>query len=652
MPKADKLARKFGINAIKKGYATKEQIHRALNEQKRLSAEGSTALISDILVAADVITEEQKNELLQAQKKSKESPEVKVPEPSADKKEEVEDQEDSEDQEEFIAPQTEYEDRFINNNDKLPEKIKNGKKVQNNSGYELTISTDKIEAYICPREETPPEVDLYAIKDLLKMDGIRYGIADDDMTLKYLSSKPSNKKLWLIAMGKAPDPGKTSKVKYHFDTDPLKPATIDEHGNIDYKNRGAIPHVEPGDILAEIVPDIAGKPGKNIYNEIAPPPEHKLAEILPGDGVNKIENGLKAVAEIPGRPEVQDNGTLLITDQLNVPGDIGIETGHIEFDGHIKVKGTVQEGYRVKCKTLEADEILKAKLEITDELIVKKGIIGASILSEGSIKATHIRDTTIDALGDINVAKEVNESHIETNGEFNIAQGTIVGSTVSAMKGIKAKEIGSPAATPSQLTVGIDNRVEKAIKKLEAQIEMKDEEKREIEKQYKELKDLSDMIEDKIGKMAQTQDLAILKESKLKNTLKILKETNDRKNMIKVATILKGLYPKLELIQKRLDSFTKQQEKTEDDLNAKNDERNKMDTGIQELQDDINSLVEMAKLRKSTAIVKASGTVYDQTFIKGQYSSITIQGNTKRIIVQEIKSQSKNKEYTMAVSSL
>ena len=606
---------KLGMAAIKMGFATKEQIEQAFKEQERLSAQGKAALISDILIDRKILTKEQRDEIIGNKEAIKNQ--------SADQ-------------------------------DKESQHIKDAKKVQDDSGFELTITPDKIEAFISPLKADLPAVGLSAIKGLLEKEGIRFGMIDDAQIAEYLASKPSKDKLWQIAQGKAPDPGKLPEVRYHFDTDPLKTATIDEDGNIDYKNRGEIPYVTVDDLLAEIIPGEDGKPGKDIYGEIALPPALPPVEILHGTGVKKIEEGNKAVAEMNGRPEVLKDGTLNVSDELCIPGDVGIETGHIEFDGHIKVKGSVQEGYRVKGKSLWADEILNAQIEMTEDIEVAKGIIGANILTDGKIKARHVRDTIIDALGDVIIEREVYESKIEANGVFDIGRGTILGSSISAMRGIEAAEVGSHAATPCRLTVGVDNRLEKAIAKINVHIEVKEKEKKRVHILLREIKHLPKRLEDEIGIKAQEQDQAIVKGRALKKTLESLQKSGDRDNMIKVVKIIKAMNKKLETLGKDIDALLKKQEKVVAAINGYEEETKQLDSEIQELRDDIKRLIELAKMNKSAAIVKVPGTIYDRTFIKGKHSALTVKGDVKRVRIQETRDidESSDKKWFMSVSSL
>ncbi len=635
MAQSNILERKFGMLAIKKGYASKEQVTRALQEQKSQAAQGKAPFLGDILVEAEIITEDQKKELLESQKELKKQLAEKKEKPQAAKG-----------QEDKKEPSPDIEEE--------PPDLEGAKKVQNDSGFELAVSADRIRAYIYPLEDNAPRAVIDDIKGLIEMEGISSGLVDDEKIIEYLASMPAKDSIFKIAQGEPVDPGKQTEIKYHFDTDPFKVATIDESGKIDHKDRGKIPMVNAEDLLAEIIPGSEGTPGKDIYDKTVDPPPPDLVSLSCGPNVKRSEDGFKAFSEIYGRPELLDDTTISVSDTLPIAGDVGVETGHIEFDGNIVVKGGVQEGYRIKGKTLKADEIHNAEVDIEGDIVVAKGIIGAKILTDGSVKAKHVRDTTIDALGDVSVAREVYESHIETNGVFRIERGTIMGSTISAMKGLEASEIGSEASDPCTIITGIDNRLEKQITILNIQIAEKEKEQEKLKTLIDELKDRPEAIEDEIGELAQKQDQAMVKGRTLKQTLKSLQKSDDRKNIVKVVTIIKALNSKLEKMQNDLDNLLKEQEQIEENITNYTNAIKKLETEVQELQDDIKSMLEMAKIRQTSSGIKATGTIYDRTSIRGRNASLIVKGNLQRVLIQEIKNpeQGSDQAWLMSVSKL
>ena len=510
--------------------------------------------------------------------------------------------------------------------------------IQNNLGYSLTIAIDRMQAYINPIEMPPRNTEADAIKSLLELEGIIFGVVDDDRISGYLTSGPSKDKPWKIAQGIQVQPGRPPEIKYYFDTAPLKAGTMDESGAIDFKNRGKIPQVNEGELVAEIIPGKKGTPGKDIYGNIIAPPEYNDIDIACGTGVQRSETDpLKFIAQMRGRPELLDSGTICVSNVLSIPGDLGVETGHVEFDGHIEVRGSIQEGYRVKGKSLTADEILQADLEIEGDIVVFKGIIGAHILTDGAIKSRHIRDAVIDALEDINVESEVYESKIETNGAFNMERGTIFGSTISAMRGINVGNIGSHSSIQCKLVVGVDNRMEKKLAALNLEIEEKNKEKENLESQIEELRNEGEKLEASIGELAQQEDSMNVKVRSLKATLEKLKEVNDRENIAKVIKLDKLLNVKLFQVKKRLKNYIAKLDKIENEIREYESQIKNCETKSQELQDDINSLIEIGKMKKHSATVKVSGTVTESTSIEGPNTSFIAKRDLHRVSIQEVK---------------
>ncbi|SPD76146.1 hypothetical protein PITCH_A840032 [uncultured Desulfobacterium sp.] len=532
--------------------------------------------------------------------------------------------------------------------------VDGAKSVQNGSGFELAVTQDRMKAYIYPIDDNPSGVSLDSIKGLIAMEGLKIGIVKDDIINQYLMSKPNKGSLCKVARGIPVDLGRQTEIRCHFETNPFKVATIHDDGSIDFKNRGEIPWSKAQDLLAELIPGTDGKQGKDVYGYPIDPPPPDMVSLSCGKGVKKSEDGLKFFAEADGRPELSPNGTISVTETLPISGDIGIETGHIIFPGHVQVKGSVQDGYRVKAKTLRADEINNAEIETEGEIIVNKGIIGAKIYTDGPVRARHIRNTSIDALGDVIIEREVYESHIETNGTLNIDRGTVMDSRISAMKGITAAEIGSTASNPCTLIIGIDNRLEKQITVKNLNISEKEKEREAKSKLLDELKDKPDMLETRIGELAQEQDNVTVKQRSLKETLKSLQKANDRINIIKVLTIMKAINVKLEKMQKDIDDLLKEQEQTEATIAGYNDEIAKLTKEISELQDDIKSMLELSKIRNVSSWVKVTENIYDRTSIRGRNASLVVKGTLTRVVIQETKNPTEGAEpsWLMSVSNL
>ena len=146
---------------------------------------------------------------------------------------------------------------------------------------------------------------------------------------------------------------------------------------------------------------------------------------------------------------------------LPIDSDIGLETGNIEFDGHIEVNGGIESGYRVKGGSLSIKEIQNAQIEITDDLVSNGGVYGSTLTVGGHFKASHVYNSTMEVLGDLVVEKEIFGCTILVNGRCSVDSGKIIGSKITAKKGIQVKDIGTKAARPCELIVGVDFKFER-----------------------------------------------------------------------------------------------------------------------------------------------------------------------------------------------
>ena len=82
---------------------------------------------------------------------------------------------------------------------------------------------------------------------------------------------------FLIAQGIPYDPGEPDEVAYFFDTKPMRTGRKNEDGSIDWKDRGDIPQVGEGELLAEIKPGSEGNYGIDIFGKkILPPSQNRV----------------------------------------------------------------------------------------------------------------------------------------------------------------------------------------------------------------------------------------------------------------------------------------------------------------------------------------------------------------------------------------
>jgi uncharacterized protein (DUF342 family) len=592
-----KMDRKFGMIAVKNDFATQDDIDHALMEQKKNYEKTKTVkMIGDILVESNVMTRDQCNAIFKKQQRFEEI--------------------------DTMEPET-------------PEMPDTPRASKNDAYFDLTVSEDKLNAFFSINKESADSFTLQDIKDYLEEKGIKYGIVDDEKISDYLENKEGLDTPLKVAEGKFPDTGTDASIKYYFDIDPLKIGTVKNGGTIDFKDRGDIPQVKKGDLLAEKIPAVEGAAGHDVYGRYLTVSKPKDTTLRKGKGTSISEDKLKIFAETDGVPEISAVGKVYVSPKLEISGGVGLKTGHVDFDGKIDVIGAIQSGYRVRGNSLKANEILKAEIEMDGDISVHGGIIGAKIKGGGSISAMYVHESNIEVLGDVLVSKEIIDSKINTSGTCIAKNGPILSSKVSAKKGIQAVQIGSEISKPCILSIGYDEKVKEDIDAIKEIIPLKKQEQTEFHRRIKEIENEPGIIEKVIADMAQIQDRAVVKRRKLSEEIDKIKETGDKARLEGAEVKLSELDQEIENREKKLDSlFNKQDQITTeiDDLKQKIED-SKIE--IQDLREKISEIVEWSTSEKGIPEVKVSDVIFADTTIRGIYSSLKLNQNQKSVLIKE-----------------
>jgi uncharacterized protein (DUF342 family) len=505
----------------------------------------------------------------------------------------------------------------------------------NDAHFNLTVPEDRMNAFFSIKKESTISFTLQDIKEYLETKGIKYGIVDDENISDYLDNKESRDTPLKVAEGKLPEPGVDASIKYHFDTDPLKIGTVKNGGSIDFKDRGNIPQVKKGDLLAEKIPAVEGTAGHDVYGRYLAVSKSKDKALRRGKGASVSEDKLKIFAEIDGIPEISAIGKVYVSPKLEISGGVGLKSGHIDFDGKIDVLGTIQSGYRVKGNSLKANEILKADIEIDGDIKVSGGIIGAKIKSGGSLSAMYVHESEIEILGDVLTEKEIIDSKINTSGTCIAKGGPILSSRVSAKKGIQALQIGSEISKPCHLSVGFDEKVKEDINAIKELIPKIKQEQTEYQRRLKEIENEPSIIEKVIADMAQVQDRAEVKRRKLIEEIKELKKTGDNTQYEGAEARLSELDLEIKNRGIKLDNLFNKQDEIKSEISDLYQKIEDSNNKIHDLREEISEIVEWSTAEKGIPEIVVHEVIFADTTINGIYSSLRINHNQKNVLITE-----------------
>ncbi len=523
-------------------------------------------------------------------------------------------------------------------------------------GLDLTLSEDKLSAHLSPSEETPDGLNPENVKAYLAQHGVAYGIVDDQVLADYLANDPLPDEPFQVASGTSCQPGRPPEVKYHFETDPLCIGTLKSDGSMDWKDRGAIPQVKAGDLLVEKTKAKPGIPGTSVLGKELPPPRIREPQIKCGKGAERSEDGFQVLAKIEGSPKMGPDGRITVSSILPIKGDIGIETGHIDFDGYVESTGGVNSGFTVKGRGLRTAEIQDTTIEITEDLVCLGGIYGSTLKVGGNLKSSHIHNCKVEVLGDLVVEKEIFGSTIETNSRCLIGSGKIVGSHIDAKKGIQAKDIGSEAASPSKITVGIDHKHERDMQTLKEELTELENQKKDLNTLVGELQEKSDaLIEDLEPKAKELDDYLAQKhqfEEQLHGIGPNAVAEDDEEGQLMLKEMIEELVEPIKTMGGEVAVLKAQDSKIRLQMTGCQKSLETIDEQTASRKEQIVVLEESAKVDPGLPVVKVSGTVFHKTIIVGPHKEITIPKNMQSVRIAESKTSVSGKKYEMKISGL
>ena len=507
-------------------------------------------------------------------------------------------------------------------NKESPESASTGKKDEatpDSGVVQISLSEDHMSAVInFPKGESSGYT-VEQVKQLLEENTIRHGIIPDEEIERYLQELPDQEGPLEIARGEKALEGKDATIKYFFDTDPLKIGTLKQGGVLDFRDRGDLPQVRKEELLALREPPTPGKPGMDVLGVEIRPPHPKDVKLRCGKGTVKSEDGQRAHSAQDGLPMLSADGKLSVLPRLQIPKDVGLETGHVQFDGDISVGGTIQDGFRVSGGRLSAGEILRADITVTGDIAVTGGIIGATIRGDGNLKARYIHDARIHVLGDVVVQKEIIDSDILSNGALLMETGKIFNSRVSSKNGIVANQIGSDESKPCSLSVGIDDAARSKIESLKAQKTRKREKSRKLERIAERLQTISNEMHGEIADLAQIQDKGMSEQKELKADAERLK--NEESEASELLSRIEELDSQIRSAEQQLAKRMDQQERTLEKADELRKRAQELESECTAIKEDINEVYEWSQSNGGNPAVKVIGTIFSNTSIKGPHTT-------------------------------
>ena len=404
-------------------------------------------------------------------------------------------------------------------------------RLHKNGNARISLSDDAMKAFLTIEPPLGPgaPVNYEAVKKIVDEEGIKKGLNEE--ALKKAIEKAEKGEAvenMLIAQGKRPVNDTGKKPKFHVQFASGKRVLIRESGRADYKNKDLITTVTKDQLLAEVdKSEIIAEDGWDVMGNVLPAVKQAETVLEAGKNVRKEEGSdgtLKFFAERGGEL-IYERNTLEVLEVHTIDGDVGVETGNINFAGSVVVKGSVQDGYRVIAggDIVVGENVQAALLSAEGSIIVKNGVKGAGkaiLRAKKDIEAGFIEQATVLAAGDVKVSGSCLRCRIKSNSKVTLDtdKGSLIGGEVRAKNGIGVTNLGSESWAKTTVSFGQDYLVgdrlqleEKEIEKLKILITKLDAAMKKIERANK----------------GNTEDLERLRKEKVR-ALKVMENRSHR----------------------------------------------------------------------------------------------------------------------------
>lgn len=357
----------------------------------------------------------------------------------------------------------------------------------------FTITVDKNDMFAKMILSSPtnkgrlPEVSEIIIG--LKAYSIVYGIKEE-----YIEEAINNNIFHVpvtIAEGTIPVKGQDTHIEYNFATgdDTLK-AAVRPDGSVDFKELNLIQNVFKDSVLAVIHPATKGIEGTTIKGVKISTTDGNTVEWSLGSNVYISSDKTQVLATCAGQVYLKGK-QICVDPALEIPSDVDLSIGNIDFLGNVIIKGGISDGFSViSGGNIEVHgHIGKCFIHAEGNIIAHQGIQGkdeTQVECKGDLYANFIERSNINVGGNLIITKALLHSNVICDqGIYLIGnkRAIIAGGDIKAQHEIYASQIGAESYIETHVEVGYSKKTLKENATIMKIIETQKGQKTELEGQ-------------------------------------------------------------------------------------------------------------------------------------------------------------------------
>jgi len=284
----------------------------------------------------------------------------------------------------------------------------------------------------------------------------------------------------VVAQGKKPGESFDATVEYLVEIE-LEYSSIDDKGQIDYREVKKFPSVLKDDLLAKKKMPITGESGLSLFGVTIP--AHSPKDVILKNGINtyKKESPTEVLlySSTDGLIEFK-GGILSIYGQLDISGDVDFSSGNIDTKVNVHINGNVRTGFNIKS---EKSVFIKGMIEDNcviesgGDLIINGGASGKNntLTCGGNMSIKFIEGGIVNVKGNLAVHSFIMNSHVTCGGNVTIMgaginlneKGAIIDSEIYLKGSLYCPSVGNDQGMNTYINFAFDKALNTKIKNLE-----------------------------------------------------------------------------------------------------------------------------------------------------------------------------------------
>ena len=328
----------------------------------------------------------------------------------------------------------------------------------------VTISFDRLSANLLIYPSLPGKASLHQqnLEELIKDAGVQFGVDQTSISKagEIIAAGVSDITEVSIANGTLPQEGTDAFLTYAIEIGPIAGLRLKD-GTIDYRERRILVGVKKDELIATKTPAIPGTPGTNVLGESIEPRSGKDIKIITMGNAEFSDTTQEVRATEDGVISIVKKNTIMVSSTQQIEGDIDFNTGNIDAQGCLRIKGSVQSGFTVKSggDLKISGNIMSARIECEANCVIEGGITGkgSEVITKGDTDVKFIEQSLLKADGLIVIRSQSYFSHVTSGSDIRCNPSSIVmGGSVIAAGNLSLGSVGSETSEPATVGAGVD----------------------------------------------------------------------------------------------------------------------------------------------------------------------------------------------------